>query len=81
MRFAIFPTPGAAPVPQKPPGGEGPYDIKYIALIAERHSGSTWMVDFLKNYFRHKEVPVTAILCTWKVWNVTSLDDVDMRCA
>ncbi|CAN0392513.1 unnamed protein product, partial [Hapterophycus canaliculatus] len=41
-------------------------NLKYIALIAERHSGSTWMVQFLQSYFRGKNITVTPTLCTWK---------------
>ncbi|CAM9743221.1 unnamed protein product [Scytosiphon promiscuus] len=48
--------------------GEGPFRIKYVSLIAERHSGSTWMTTFLKSYFRDSDVTVTATLCTWKHW-------------
>lgn len=47
--------------------GVGPLKIKYIALIGERHSGTTWMVKFLQDYFRNKDITVTATLCTWKV--------------
>ncbi|CAM9217075.1 unnamed protein product [Hapterophycus canaliculatus] len=48
--------------------GEGPFNIKYISLIAERHSGSTWMTNFLKGYFRDSAITVTPTLCTWKHW-------------
>lgn len=49
------------------PGGEGPHNIKYVALIAERHSGSRWMEGVLAKYFRGKNIKVTPTLCTWKV--------------
>ena len=49
------------------PLGEGPYGIKYVSLIAERHSGSNWMSGFLNRYFQTKEVAVSSTLCTWKV--------------
>ncbi|CAM9229053.1 unnamed protein product [Ectocarpus sp. 12 AP-2014] len=48
--------------------GVGPLKIKYISLIGERHSGTTWMVKFLQDYFRDKDITVTATLCTWKHW-------------
>ncbi|CAM9779813.1 unnamed protein product, partial [Ectocarpus sp. 13 AM-2016] len=62
-------VPGIA-APQLKGGGEGegPHHIKYISLIAERHSGSTWMTGFLNRYFRHSDVKVTPTLCTWKHW-------------
>ncbi|CAM9117918.1 unnamed protein product [Ascophyllum nodosum] len=50
------------------PHGEGPYGIKYVSLIAERHSGSSWMSGFLRHYFKTKEVFVSPTLCTWKHW-------------
>lgn len=46
---------------------EGPKHIKYVALIAERHSGSTWMVNYLRAYFADKDIWITSTLCTWKV--------------
>eukprot|EP00752_Nemacystus_decipiens_P001324 g1314.t1 len=49
-------------------GPRNPQNLKYIALIAERHSGSTWMLKFLQDYFRGLNITVTATLCTWKHW-------------
>ena len=48
-------------------GPPNPQNLKYIALIAERHSGSTWMLKLLQDYFRELDITVTATLCTWKV--------------
>ncbi|CAM9847301.1 unnamed protein product [Ectocarpus fasciculatus] len=48
--------------------GEGAHHIRYISVVAERHSGSRWMTGFLGEYFRDEDVMVTSTLCTWKHW-------------
>lgn len=52
--------------------GEGPYKIKYVALIAERHSGSTFMTGILNGHFKGKDIVILPKLCTWKVGNFWS---------
>lgn len=46
---------------------EPPSKLKYVALIAERHSGSTWMTRLLKHYFKGQGIVVEPSLCNWKV--------------
>lgn len=48
--------------------GTEPRQIKFISLIAERHSGSKWMQAFLELYFRAQGISVVSTLCTWKHW-------------
>ncbi|CAM9939317.1 unnamed protein product [Ectocarpus sp. 12 AP-2014] len=57
-----------AAAPQIKGQGEGAHHIRYISVVAERHSGSRWFTGFLREYFRDKDVMVTPTLCTWKHW-------------
>lgn len=65
--FFAWPIPASVGPLLSGEGGVGPLNLKYVAIISERHSGSTWMTRLLSEYFREKNITVTATLCTWKV--------------
>ncbi|CAN0088698.1 unnamed protein product, partial [Phaeothamnion confervicola] len=53
--------------------------IKHIRLIGERHSGSTFLYQYLQRHFSGSGISVESRLCNFKHWFQDDIHDADAK--